>query len=255
MSIEANNPGEGQAVEGAAATATDAGAGAATETGAAIGAGEGGAATGDAGSATGHVRPEGLPDDLWDDATGVKTGDLWAQFRDMQAKEAERTADVPGAEDAYDLALPADVTVPEGLEVEFAKDDPFWSEIQGVAKEAGVNRAAFGKFVGAFAKYQIAAQQQQVEAYVAEKTALGANADQRIDAAGKWLKANLPGAQADALGGALISKAGVEGLEALIRLKSGPLATTGAGATATNQFEGLHGAARLEAIRAHQAAG
>lgn len=175
---------------------------------------------------TGHVRPEGLPDEFWDDATGLKAGDLAVAYRDMKAANEARLADVPAADASYDLALPADFVVPEGFAVEIAKDDPLWADFQSIARDAGLPKGEFGKFIGAFAKYQIAAQQADVDTFVAEKTKLGANADTRIKAAETYLGANLKADEAQALGGALTSEAGVRALERLIALKSGPVAAT-----------------------------
>lgn len=200
------------------------------------------------------VRPDGLDDKFWDDASGLKVGDLVSHLRDLETKAAERTAGVPGEGEAYDLSLPDGFEKPDGIEIEFKADDPLWAKFQEIGKSGGVDKTTFGQFVGAFAEYQIAQHQADIDTFVAEKTALGANADTRIKAAETYLKANLTTKQAEALGGALISKDGVEALEALIRLKSGPRAVENAGATSASEFEGLHGADRLAAIRAKQAA-
>lgn len=248
MTTEATNANEGTASEAAATEV--AAQGVATE--AVVAGTEATAST--AQEATAPVRPEGLPDEFWDDATGVKTGDVWAALRDLKAANEAKAADLPGEGESYDLSLPADLGLPAGVDVEIAADDPLWADFQSIAREAGVGKAHFQKFVGAMAKYQAAAQEADVAAFVAEKTALGANADARIKAAESYLAANLSAKQSEALGRALITADGVQALEALIRLKSGPVAATGVGSTSASQFEGLHGAARLEAIRAAQAA-
>jgi len=213
-------------------------------------------ATAAAGEAsTPPVRPEGLPDEFWDDATGVKAGDVWSALRDLKAAQAEREADLPKEGESYDLALPADLALPDGITVEIDKDDPLWADFQKIAREAGLPKGKFGEFVGAFAKYQIAAEQAKIDGYVAEMTKLGANAPARRDAAASYLKANLPSAQFEALAGALISADGIAAIETITKLKSGPVAATGVGASAgASKFEGTHGASRLEAIRASQAA-
>lgn len=230
MTTEANNTGEGDAgiaAEGAAAAATE---GTAAEAAIATGAEQ---VAGDS-DASPHVRPEGIPDEFWDDATGLKVGDLATAYRELTAKEAERTADVPGEADAYNLALPEGFEKPEGFDVEIKADDPLWAGFQAIGKKHGVTREAFTEFVGEFAKYQIQNAQADVEAYVAAKTALGANAETRIKAVSDWLGANLPKAEAHALGGALISTDGIKAVERLISLKSGPRAAEGAGGAAPN---------------------
>lgn len=208
-----------------------------------------------AGAETGSTltRPDGLDDKFWDDAAGLKVGDLMEHVRDLEAKAGAK-ADVPAEGEAYDLALPADFKVPEGLAVEFKADDPLWAKFQEIGKANGVDKATFGQFVGAFAEYQIAQQTADVDAYVAEKTALGANADVRIKAGTDWLKANLKADQAEALADLTVSKAGVEAIEALIRLKANPTAATpGAAASNTNQYDGLQGEQLLHAIRSKAA--
>lgn len=249
MTTEATTADEGTTAETGAeqAAATE---GTATETaGAATDTGAAGAA-----ASEGPQRPEGLDDKFWDASTGLKVGDLMEHMRELEAKAATR-ADVPAEGETYDLALPADVQVPEGLTVEIKAEDPLWAEFQNIAREHGVDRAGFGKFVGAFARYQIAAQEAEIAAYVADKTALGANADARITAAKNWLTGNMKAEHAEALADLTVSRAGVEAVEALIRMKSGPVAASpGAAASGANKFEGLHGSSRLEAIRASQAA-
>lgn len=248
MTTEAiTNEGDTAATEAAQAATAEGTASEAVVTGT-----EAAASTG--ATATSLVRPEGLDDAFWDDATGLKTGDLVSALRDLQAKETERLAGVPAEGDSYDLALPEGFEVPEGYAVEIKADDPLWADFQSIAREAGLPKGDFGKFVGAFAKYQIAAQQADVNAFVAEKGKLGANADTRIKAAETYLTTNLPKVQAEALGAALLTADGVQGLERLIALKSGPSAATGVGASGVNKFDGLHGGDLLDAVRSAKAA-
>jgi hypothetical protein len=179
------------------------------------------------------VRPEGLPDEFWDDATGVKAGDVWSALRDLRVEQEARAADLPAEGEGYDLALPADLQLPEGTEVVIDKDDPLWADFQKIAREAGVPKGKFAEFVGAMAKYQAAAQAADVETYTAEMAKLGENATVRRDSASNWLKANLAANKAEALGGALISADGIAALEDIIKLKSGPVAVTNVGQTTT----------------------
>lgn len=222
MTTEATSANEGDTVatEAAAAAAAEGTSSEAVVTGAE------GAAAAETGAAATHTRPEGIPDEFWDDATGLKAGDLAVAYRDLAAANTARLADVPAADASYDLALPADFKVPDGFAVEIKADDPLWADVAEIGKAEGITKAAHAKLVGAFAKYQIASQEADVSAFVAEKTKLGANADVRIKAAETYLGANLRADEAEALGGALISEAGVRALERLIALKSGPVAVT-----------------------------
>lgn len=222
MTTEATSANEGEA---AATEATEAAAveGVASE---AVFAGTEAAAVAASDAGASIVRPEGLPDEFWDDKTGVKSGDVWSALRDLRAEQEARAADLPAEGESYDLALPADLQLPEGTEVVIDKDDPLWADFQETARAEGVTKAGFQRFIGAFAKYQAAAQAADVETYTAEMSKLGANATVRRDAATNYLKANLPTPQFEALGGALISAAGIEAIETIVKLKSGPVAVT-----------------------------
>lgn len=254
MTTEATNPGEGENTEATGAAAATAATGASTEAAAGTAAGTDGAVASAGENGNGLVRPEGLDDKFWDAATGLKVGDMVEHLRELEAKAAARE-DVPGEAESYDLKLPEGFTVPEGLEIEFKADDPLWTDFQALGKKHGLTREGFGEFVGAMAKYQLGLQQADIDAFVEQKAALGANADTRIRAAGDWLKANMKAEHADALADLTVSKAGVEAIEALIRMKSGPVAATPGGAAANvNKFEGLQGEALLHAIRQSKAA-
>lgn len=197
----------------------------------------------------GLVRPEGLADEFWDPAAGVKVSDLVAAYRDLSAKEAERTKDVPAEAAGYALELPETVKAPEGYKIDLAEDDPFLAEARTAAHAAGLSTEAWKGLVAAYANMQIREQQAAVEAYAAEKGKLGERADVRIKAASDWLNANLKSQQAKALIGSLYSADQIAAIEAIIALRSDAAPGQGGG-QAPHQFEGTFGESRLDKIRA-----
>lgn len=78
-------------------------------------------------SDTGLVRPEGLPDEFWDAASGVKTGDLWTAYQEMKAAGEAAKADLPDTPEGYELKVSDAVQVPEGFKVEVDAKDPFFA--------------------------------------------------------------------------------------------------------------------------------
>lgn len=199
--------------------------------------------------AAGPVRPEGLPDDLWDATAGVKTGDLWSRFKDREAEvetlKGER-GEVPADAAGYELKLPEDVKLPDGFTAQLDPNDPFLKAAQEHAKAAGWSTKQWGAAVGLEAKRQAAAAEQAAAYQRAEEGKLGEQGGARIKATNDWLSANLTQEQAAAL--APRSAAAVQALEAIIRQRQGAAPAPGAGGPAANQFEGKTGRSRLEAI-------
>jgi hypothetical protein len=219
----------------------------------------GGAGTDSVAAAAGDgpIRPEGLPDQFWEDGKGVKVGDLWTAYRDVQEKAALAAKDVPADVAGYALAIPEGVKLPDGLDAAALSKDPFFAKAQAIAHELKLPKAAFDKFAAAYVEDIAGAHQENadtaVTAFAAAKTALGENADKRIEASKNWLKANLSEAQAKAIMGAPLTVDLVKGLEAIIALRTGPQPGSGASAH-VGKFEGLRGADLLDAIRTNKAA-
>ena len=198
---------------------------------------------------SGLIRPEGLADEFWDPASGVKVSDLVAAYRDLSAKEAERTKDVPAEAAGYALELPETVKVPENFKIELAEDDPFLAEARAAAHAAGLPTGAWKGLVAAYANMQIREQEAAVQAYTAEKAKLGERADVRLKSVTEWLGANLKADQAKALIGSLYNADQIRAVEAIIALRSEAAPGQGGGQAPT-KFEGKFGESRLDAIRA-----
>jgi len=228
-----------EANEGTGAAATEAAAAAATEGTAAeatAGTEPAAAPTEQAAepAANAPVRPEGLPDEFWDDAKGLKGADLFAAYRDLKTQTDTARADVPEAADGYELAVSDAVEVPEGFVIDTDKDSPFFKEFAAAAHEAGMPKAAVQKMVDASARQQIAAQETVVTDYADQMSGLGDRAKERTEAAKNWVLANLPEKEANALLNNM-GPGAVPALERIIALRSGPDMPGGTGAPAKGE--------------------
>ncbi len=201
----------------------------------------------------GLVRPEGIPDEFWDPQTGVKATDLLVAYQDLKAQTEAAKADLPADATGYELKLSEGVKVPEGFKVEINAEDPFFADVTKELHGLGIGQAGVQKLVDAYARAQIAEQEQAVEAYTAEKGKLGERADARIQAIQQWVTANLPKDQAAAVIGSIYNAAQVQAFERIIKLRSDAAPAPG-GQQTPSSLEGLRGAELLEAIRANKAA-
>lgn len=130
-------------------------------------------------------RPEGLADEFWDDASGVKMTELLAKLNELSTFKAEadvKSTGVPETADAYELAVPDDLEVPDGMEITIAEDDPMLLSAKGWAKEAGLTQEQFNGLTGLYMKSKAAEAASLKDAVKAEMTKLGENGRARVDA-------------------------------------------------------------------------
>lgn len=173
----------------------------------------------DAGSA---VRPEQLPDQYWDaDKGSVKVADLLKDHLALKTEVDAARADVPETADGYELKVSDAVKLPEGYALDIAADSPFAKEIFAAAHQHKMPRVAVQALVDAEARRQIAEQTAGVEQYVADKSALGENADKRIEAVTNWVGANVSSKNAEALM-MNIGPGAVAAIEEIIAMRADP---------------------------------
>lgn len=161
------------------------------------------------------TRPDWLPGDLWDDAAGkpkVDLGDLAA----LKAQQAERAAQIPADPAGYKADLP------EGVGFKVDANDPLLGEARAWAHKEGLTQAQFSGILTLRAKMAQAEAAAGQAAIQAEIGKLGDKAAARIDTVTGFLKGRLPAGQFDAIRAATTTAAGVEALESLMALVSGP---------------------------------
>lgn len=144
------------------------------------------------------VRPDGLPDAYWDDATGIKP-EAFAKLAELEAV----ASDVPATAADYKLDLPEDVVGLDGQPVRIDADDPLAQAILPALHEAKIGQAAVSKIVQAYAAAEVSAAKAEAEAAKAwreaETAKLGKEHEKRTAA----------------LHGQVIAAVGPEGAEAL----------------------------------------
>jgi len=169
------------------------------------------------------VRPDYLPESLWDEATGFKAQD----YNDLVAFKADRDAalaQVPDSADKYEAKLPATFELPEGVkEGEFALDtnDPRISLLREVAHSKQWSQADFEQVLAMGIEMDIAQGKEMAEAAAGERDKLGSRAKDRVTAVTTFLDAKIGSELAGSLRGMMFTAKQVEAFEAIQRLVRG----------------------------------
>jgi hypothetical protein len=104
-----------------------------------------------------------------------------------QAQEDLRRATVPQTAEAYEAKLPADLKLPGGQQFRIDASDPSLVPARNLAHSKGWSQQDFSDALGIFASHLAGQEFQLAERSRAELAKVGANAPQRVDAAGRWL--------------------------------------------------------------------
>jgi hypothetical protein len=156
----------------------------------------------------------------------IRVGDLELTADDLKGLmerrglEESRKATLPKDAASYNLDLPADFKLPDGVAWQWNLNDPVLTPLIGQAKEwafaNGVNQEGFSKMMSLFAASQIHEQQLINRARSAEVGKLGANAAIRVDAVTTFLRGHLGDAHAKAIQSGLHTAAQIQAFEALM---------------------------------------
>lgn len=206
----------GGAGDDAAAAAAAAAAGGAGNEGGAGGAGAGGEKP---------VRPEYLPESLWDPEKGFKAD----YFNDLAATKAERDtllATVPEKPDGYKVSLPQDFKLPEGFEIPEGEsivdeNDPRVSAAREFAHANQLTQEQFEGMIAIGVQADLAEKSSLTEALTKQREELGAKATERVNAVTTWLGAKIGGELAGALAPMLYTAKQVQAFEKLMLLNRG----------------------------------
>jgi len=169
------------------------------------------------------VRPEYLPESLWDENTGFKAQD----YNDLVAFKADRDAalaQVPDSADKYEARLPATFKLPEGVaEGEYTLDtnDSRISLLREVAHSKQWSQADFEQVLAMGIEMDIAQGKEMAEAAAGEREKLGSRAKERVTAVTTFLEAKIGKELAGTLRGMLFTAKQVEAFEAIQRLVRG----------------------------------
>ena len=138
-----------------------------------------------------HLAPAGPSTD---GAAKIKVGDVEyspAQLQDIaqrQATEDSKRLTLPTKPEEYQIALPADFAIPEGVTFEIDANDPRAPELQQFAHRHGLSQAAMSELVAIDAGKSLAEQTHMAAAAKTQIDLLGPNGPARVDAVTRWLK-------------------------------------------------------------------
>jgi hypothetical protein len=107
-------------------------------------------------------------------------------YPELQSKLGSHT----GAPDKYDLSLPEDIDLPEGVGVNVNEEDPLLQGWIEHAKATNMNQEAFTGGLKLWAEAQAREYIDPVAHVTAQKEILGKDADKRISDLTSWAKAN-----------------------------------------------------------------
>jgi hypothetical protein len=161
-------------------------------------------------------------------ATGdrLKIGDLELTtdqikgLMERHALEESRKATLPASPDLYELALPGDFQMPEGIDFKWDVNDPVRGPLIQRAREFAaannISQDGFSRMMGLYAASQIYEAQMINRAAAAEVEKLGAMGSLRVDAVKTFLHGHLGSELANALTKNLYTERQIVGLEKLM---------------------------------------
>ena len=119
-----------------------------------------------------------------------------AAMLDRQAQDDLRKATIPPTPDAYELKISPDAKLPGGVEFQFDAKDPGLQAAKAWAFAKGLDQSSFSEMLTLYASHVAQQNAQLAEISRAEIAKAGHNAPQRVDAIGKWIRAEMGDADA-----------------------------------------------------------
>jgi hypothetical protein len=133
-----------------------------------------------------------------------------AELGEMMTRQAAddlRKATLPAAPEAYEAKLPADLKLPGGGEYKFDTNDPSLVAARNWAHAKGLSQDEFSQVLGIYASHEAQRNAELAEISRAEIAKAGPNAPQRVDAIGKWIRAEVGDADARPILASLVTDA------------------------------------------------
>ena len=171
-------------------------------------------------------RPPDVPEKFWDPDIGVRTDELVKGYNELEGKmrtktddlrvtiESERLANVP---ETYEFAMPDDVKIPDGIEMDLNPEDPLLQWFNGYAKSAGLSQDQYNDAIKAYVELEVA----RMPDLEAEISKLGENGRDRITAVNGLMDDRLEPDEKAIIAELLTTAAGVSAMEKLLKI-SGP---------------------------------
>lgn len=170
-------------------------------------------------------RPDWLSEQFWDPEAGqIKGSDLKTHLDELaafKASEDSRRAAAPENPDGYQLVVPQDLELPEGVTFQFDESDPMVGLGRQIAHALGIDQAGFENLMlKPFVQARVADMQANAEREAAavevQDKALGPKASDRRAAVENWIAAKLGTEHLDVFKHMLPIAKAVEGFERII---------------------------------------
>jgi hypothetical protein len=151
-------------------------------------------------SATTNQRPDGIPDDLWDNEKGLRADVLTQRLKeadDLKAEREARKAAVPPDPKGYKRELSEDVRKALPPNTEIAAEDPMWDRLAEFGHKKGWTQDDYRDAAGQWIAAVTAQRQADAAATEAAVTrhqeaihkALGDNGPEQVESLKTWMKA------------------------------------------------------------------
>lgn len=184
------------------------------------------------------ARPEWLPEDQWDTTSNAIKPEFGTHYNEVKSfydtEQARKAALPQKPEDIKfdEIKLPEGVTAPDGMELKINADDPRIPVIRDMAIKRGWDQDTVNELVALDARMQIDAHNVEMQRVAAEDQKLGANAKDRKDAVGNWLRGlkdrnQLSADEYNAVRVYAIDAAAVTALEKIMAMASGSVPSGG----------------------------
>jgi hypothetical protein len=130
-----------------------------------------------------------------------------AAMMDRQATDDLRKATVPATPDAYELKISPDAKLPGDQQFQFDAQDPGLQAAKAWAHSKGLDQSAFSEMLTLYASHEAQRNAELAELSRAEIAKAGPNAPQRVDAIGRWIRAEVGDADAKPILASMVTDA------------------------------------------------
>lgn len=138
-----------------------------------------------------------------------------AGMLDRQSAEDLKRATLPATAADYRPELPEGLTLPGGREYKFDANDPTMAAAQNWAHSKGLSQSEFSEVLAIYASHEAQKESVLAEVARAEIAKAGANAGQRVDAIGKWIRGEVGDADAKPILATIVTDAHLRFYEGL----------------------------------------
>lgn len=138
-----------------------------------------------------------------------------AAMLDRQAADDLRKATIPPTPDAYKLELAPNTTLPGNVEYKFNASDPSLAALKNWAHAKGFDQSTLSEMLTICATHEAQRNEALAEISRVEIAKAGVNAPQRVDAIGKWIRAEVGDADAKPILATMVTDAHLRFFEKL----------------------------------------